>query len=259
MQKRAWLLITSLLASALLFAAQDADTLVPPDYPEALINSGREQFISHCGFCHGRDAMGGSQGLDLTRSELVANDANGELINEVLQTGRPDQGMPPFPQLDANSLAAITAFMKTQTYIAATADGGRRSVLPEDLLVGNAELGQVYFGQHCTACHSASGDLAGIGQREGLGLLMNMLYPRQAARSSATVIVTNGEAAIRGTLAYRDEFTVALRDANGIYRSFSTDRVSYHIEDPLDAHIEQLARYTDQDMHDVYAYLRSLR
>lgn len=248
-----------LLIPPLLFAAQEETPPIAPDFAEALVESGREQFISHCGFCHGRDAMGGSQGLDLTRSELVAEDQDGELIGEVLRNGRPDKGMPPLPQVDANALPAITAYIKTQRYIAQTADGGRRSVLPEDLLVGDADRGRAYFQQHCTSCHSATGDLAGIGAQEGLGLLMNMLYPRQAARDSASVVVNTAGTEFRGTLAYRDEFTIALRDAQGVYRSFAASKVQYRIDDPLEAHVEQLARYTDRDMHDVYAFLQSLR
>lgn len=251
-----WVLCLALLATAAMAASEEP---VPPDFEASLVESGREQFISHCGFCHGRDAMGGSQGLDLTRSELVAEDQAGELIAGVLRNGRPEQGMPPMPQVDAAALQAITAYIKTQRYVAQTADGGRRSVLPEDLLVGDADRGRAYFQQNCTGCHSATGDLAGIGERAGLGLLMNMLYPRQAARDSARVTVNAPGGEYRGSLAYRDEFTVALRDAEGVYRSFATDSVQYRIDDPLEAHVEQLARYTDRDMHDVYAFLQSLR
>ena len=62
-----------------------------------------------------------------------------------------------------------------------------------------------------------------------------------------------------GALEYRDEFTVAMRDDLGVYRSWSTRTVTYTIDDPLQAHVDQLGRYTDEDMHDVLAYLQSLR
>jgi cytochrome c oxidase cbb3-type subunit 3 len=58
---------------------------------------------------------------------------------------------------------------------------------------------------------------------------------------------------------YRDEFTVALTDSTGWYRSFPIDRVRVTIDDPLDAHRAQLGRYTDKDMHDVLAYLQTLK
>ena len=94
------LLLIITTSPALTFAAADDSEPPPkPDYPDALVDAGRERFISDCGFCHGRDAQGGSQGQDLTRSELVAGDENGNLIGEVVQRGRPDKGMPPFPQM----------------------------------------------------------------------------------------------------------------------------------------------------------------
>ena len=64
---------------------------------------------------------------------------------------------------------------------------------------------------------------------------------------------------IAGTLAYRDEFTIALTDATGQYRSWLARDVTFTVDNPLDAHVEQLARYTDDDMHDVLAYLQTLR
>ena len=64
---------------------------------------------------------------------------------------------------------------------------------------------------------------------------------------------------ITGRLAYRDEFTIALTDASGWYRSWSTTQVRFTVDDPLQAHVDQLAKYTDEDMHDVLAYLQTLR
>ena len=65
--------------------------------------------------------------------------------------------------------------------------------------------------------------------------------------------------AVAGSLAYRDEFTIALTDASGRYRSWRTSDVTFAIDNPLEAHVEQLARYTDDDMHNLLAYLQTLR
>ena len=134
-----------------------------------------------------------------------------------------------------------------------------------DLATGNARAGRRYFESNCTACHSAEGDLRGIAARlQGLPLLQQMLYPRQgrgggSLRSQvlATIETDDGET-ISGPLIYQDEFTIAVRDADGRYRSFSTRAIEFRIDDPLTAHREQLVRYTDQDMHDVLAYLYTL-
>ena len=107
------------------------------------------------------------------------------------------------------------------------------------------------------------GDLQGIASRQGLGLLMSMLNPgsgRGGAPAPRPILAVTTEAGERfvGELTYRDEFSIAMRDANGRWRSWLTDAVDYMVEDPLQAHIDQLALYTDEDMHDVYAYLLTL-
>lgn len=195
---------------------------MPQDYLAAAIEAGRPQFASQCGFCHGRDAAGGAGGPDLTRSTLVAEDVRGDRLGPVIRSGRPAQGMPAFALSDAE-LAAIVAFIHDQKRQVDTASGGRRSVDATDLQTGDAAAGRRYFDAACTRCHSATGDLAGVAARDqGLTLLQRMLYPSQAgrggdpARVPQTVTVTlAGGLTVTGTLAYRDEFTIALTDVSG--------------------------------------------
>jgi cytochrome c oxidase cbb3-type subunit 3 len=141
--------------------------------------------------------------------------------------------------------------------------GGRRAVDVADLQTGNLEAGRKYFDGACSKCHSPSGDLAGIAKRlQGLALLQRMLYPSPTAGapSRAKVTVTQGSGEIvSGTLAYRDEFTIALTDPSGAYRAFPARQVKFTVDDPLQAHVEQLGKYTDDDMHNVLAYLQALR
>jgi cytochrome c oxidase cbb3-type subunit 3 len=239
-------------------------TVAPQEYASELVAAGRVRFAADCGFCHGPDATGGSGGADLTRSELVAADVRGDRIGALVRAGRAEAGMPAFPALAESDLAAIVAFVHDQKTKAESATGGRRSVEVADLATGNARAGRRYFDASCTACHSASGDLAGLASRlEGLALLRRMLYPGAAPgsvgpRPTATVTTRNGEA-FTGEVASRDEFTIAVVDASGRYRSWRTDRVTIAIDDPLEAHVAQLARYTDATMHDVLAYLHTLR
>jgi cytochrome c oxidase cbb3-type subunit 3 len=226
-------------------------------------------FGAQCGFCHGRDAAGGAGGPDLTRSPLVAEDVRGDRIAPLVRAGRAAQGMPPFA-LAESDLAAVVAFIHDQKAQADTANGGRRTVDAADLQTGNAAAGQRYFEARCSRCHSATGDFAGLaGRFPPLTLLQRMLYPRPAppdqaggtpplAPQTASVTVASGQV-IEGRLAYRDEFTIALTDANGWYRSWPTAQVTFTVNDPLQAHIEQLAKYRDGDMHDVLAYLQTLR
>jgi cytochrome c oxidase cbb3-type subunit 3 len=93
-----------------------------------------------------------------------------------------------------------------------------------------------------------------------------MLYPggpgrgAKPVRAAQTVTVTLGRGeTVTGRLAYRDEFTIALTDAAGWYRSWPTAQVKFTVDDLLQGHVEQLRKYTDKDMHDVLAYLQTLR
>ena len=237
-------------------------TVTPQQYPPEQVDAGRTRFAAQCGFCHGRDTAGGEGGPDLTRSELVAADVRGDRLIPVIRSGRGT--MPPFSLSDTD-LNAIVAFIHDQKTQADTAVGGRRSVDVADLQTGNAAAGKQYFDTACARCHSASGDLAGVGARlQGLALMQRMLYPGgrggDPARVPQTVTVTlaSGQV-VTGKLAYRDEFTIALTDAGGWYRSWPATQVKFSVDDPLQAHVAQLGKYTDADMHDVLAYLQTLR
>ena len=234
----------------------------PQAFPTEQVEAGRALFAKQCGFCHGRDAMGGEGGTDLTRSTIVAEDVKGNQIGPVVRNGRPDRGMPPFPVTDTD-LGALVAFIQTQQALAGTLLGGRRSVDIADLQTGNADAGRRYFDANCTTCHSATGDLRGIAARlQGLPLLQRMLYPGggggRVAPPKVTVTTRAGET-VTGDLAYRDEFTIALTDAGGWHRSWPAKSVTFTVDDRMQAHVDQLGKYTDKDMHDVLAYLHTLK
>ena len=216
-------------------------------------------FLTQCGFCHGRDAAGGEDGPDLTRSKLVAADQGGDKIGPVIREGRPEKGMPRFSLPDAD-VAALVAFIHDQKTKAEALVGTRRGVDVKDLQTGNVEAGKAYFNGagKCASCHSPTGDLAGVAKRfEGLRLEERMLYPK-GAKAKVTVTLSSGEK-ITGEVAYQDEFTIGLRDAAHRYRSWSTKNVKFSIDAPADAHVELLAKYTDDDIHNLMAYIQTLR
>jgi cytochrome c oxidase cbb3-type subunit 3 len=226
-------------------------------YPADLVKKGNALFQQDCSFCHGHDATGGESGPDLTRSRLVREDVEGNKIGPVIRNGRPDKGMPPFDKSD-DEIASLMAFIHTQQNTMRNTKGGRKGVDPEDLRTGNVEAGKKYFNGACASCHSPSGDLAGVATRyEGLRLEMQMLYPR-APKSRVTVTLPSGQT-IAGTLAYLDEFTVALTDESGAYRSWRTRDVKYKVDEPVNAHADLLGKYTDDDIHNLMAFLQTLR
>lgn len=227
--------------------------------PEAA--AGGALFEQNCAFCHGRDAMGGETGPDLTRSKLVLSDTDGSKIAKVVHEGRVDNGkrMPSF-QFSGPEVASLEAFIHARVVAAAAMKGGRRGVDVADLQTGNVESGKKYFNGAggCAKCHSATGDLAGIARRyEGLQLEERMLYPRNS-KATVTVTTASGQT-VTGTLAYRDEFTIGLRDSDGTYKSWPVEDIKYTIDSPVDAHVELFSHYTDDDIHNLMAYLQTLR
>ena len=225
----------------------------------SLSSAGGAMFQQNCAFCHGRDAQGGETGPDLTQSRLVRRDRTGDDIAKVISEGRPDNKMPAF-NFSSQEIRSIIAFIHEREAEALSRPGGRRGVSVADLQTGNAVAGRRYFESAggCAKCHSASGDLAGIASRfEGLELEERMLYPRDA-KGALTVTLASGEK-ISGTVAYLDEFTVALRDAHGVYRSWPTSRVRYAVQAPVQAHVNLFGMYTDDDVHNLMAYLQTLK
>jgi cytochrome c oxidase cbb3-type subunit III len=221
--------------------------------------AGGSLFQQNCAFCHGRDAGGGETGPDLTRSKLVTADVGGDKIGDVVLHGRPDKGMPAF-NFSAEQVANLAAFIHSQQTKAMAQSGKRKGVDVSDLQTGNVEAGKAYFNGAggCATCHSPTGDLAGIASRyEGLQLEERMLYPKDV-KNKVTVTLPSGET-VAGTLEYQDEFTVGLKDATGTYRSWRVSDVKVKVDAPVEAHVALFPKYTDDDIHNLMAYIQTLR
>jgi mono/diheme cytochrome c family protein len=246
------------LSGLLRFLASD-DLATPAPGSNNIAETGRHLFQRNCAFCHGRDAAGGETGPDLTRSKLVLADRDGSKITEVVRNGRPEKKMPAF-NFSTEEIRSIVAFIHVTQAHASTHPGGRRGVDVADLQTGNVEAGKQYFNSTggCSKCHSVAGDLAGVASRfEGLQLEEQMLYPRNTA-SRVVVTLPSGEKTT-GVLAYLDEFTVGLRDKDGIYHSWPVSCVHYTVDAPVEAHVKLFSKYTDDDIHNLMAYLQTLR
>lgn len=233
------------------------DTAAP--HGADLAAAGGSLFQQNCAFCHGRDAGGGETGPDLTRSKLVSADVGGDKIGDVVLHGRVDKGMPAF-QLSPEQLTQLAAFIHAQQTKAMSQSGKRKGVDVADLQTGNVEAGKAYFNGAggCATCHSPTGDLAGIATRyEGLQLEERMLYPKDV-KNKVTVTLGSGET-VAGTLEYLDEFTVGLRDAAGTYRSWPVSTVKVKVDAPVEAHVALFPKYTDADIHNLMAYIQTLR
>jgi cytochrome c oxidase cbb3-type subunit III len=234
----------------------------------AAVERGSKLFASMCGFCHGADARGRS-GPDLVRSSVVLHDIKGNAIGQVVRNGRPQQGMPAF-SLSPDQISDIAAFLHSKTHGAAN----RFTYVISGLLTGDAKAGEAFFhgAGKCNTCHSPQQDLAHIASKyDPVELQARFLSPpspdypesfagkkKSLAAIGVTVKLASGES-VSGTLIDADAFDVALIDANGWYRSYPRDGVQLEIRDPLQAHRDMLPHYTDREMHNMLAYLETLK
>ena len=244
--------------------------IVPrPALDKAAIERGTGIYRAACAFCHGIDARG-AQGPDLARSLYVLNDDGGKELGAFLRVGRPDNGMPAFPNLSATDFADLSAFLGARI----AESRNRPPMDPVGIVVGNPTAGEAYFNGAggCRNCHSPTTDLKGIGSRYNPMVLQGrMLNPRVVSagrgvpvpnRTTAAVKVTvpSGQV-VSGTLVSISDFHVTLVDTAGDRRTFERDnevpRVEVH--DPAATHLELLAKYTDQDMWNLTAYLVTLK
>ncbi len=226
----------------------------------AAAERGKKFFGQSCGFCHGPDATG-ARGPDLVRSPLVAHDVNGNLIGEVIKNGRTDKGMPPLPATD-EQIADVAAFLHARAKEALESSGVPAAYPVEKLLTGSLEKGKAFFegAGGCKNCHSPTGDLAGVAKKySSIELEAHMLYP-DFKPPTATVTLANGEK-ISGVVSHLDDFSVSIRvgDKDGWNRSFARDAVKLELNDPATAHRELLPKLTQDDMHNLFAYINSLK
>ena len=82
----------------------------------------------------------------------------------------------------------------------------------------------------------------------------------QVKPTTVTVTLASGEK-VEGRLDRLDDFIVALTLADGTRRTFSTngDIPKVEIHDPLQPHKDLLRSYSDADIHNVTAYLVTLK
>ena len=238
-------------------------------FDPAMAERGRAIYSVNCAFCHGQDTRGGDSGPSLLRSQIVQEDQNGEVIGPIVRGGRPPR-MQPFNMTDAQ-IADIAAFLRS--FQIDSRDPARMK--PVNILTGDARAGEAYFGAKCASCHSPARDLKGIASRfsDPRALQQWWLLPGGGGRgragdasggtvspTTATVTLPSGRK-FDGKLSRIDEFVVSIVEADGTTQSFSrngdTPRVDVH--DPLQPHKALLRVYTDKDIHDVTAYLVTLK
>jgi cytochrome c oxidase cbb3-type subunit III len=227
----------------------------PPDPVAA--ERGEKLYTPNCAFCHGLKANG-AEGPDLVRSPLVLHDEKADLIGPLLLQGRPDKGMPAFASMTAAQVSDIAQFLHMRVELSVN----RGLYKVQNIVVGDAKAGEAYFNAHCKTCHA--NDLAHVATKFApVDLQAAFLWPasgrgRGARSTKVTIALSNGQT-ITGTVKRLDDFDVSIVDAEGAYHSWPRDRVKVEIPDPLVGHRELLAKYTDEDMHNLLSYLVTLK
>ncbi len=234
-----------------------------PSAPDAQsVERGKADFAQSCASCHAQNMAGTSKAPTLMRSSLVRHDADGSAIIGVIQSGTPDKKMPSI-QLSAAQMKDIVAFIQwsIQNYDRTSAGAPPQDYPLSNLLVGNADAGKAFFNGAggCAKCHSPTGDLAGIaGKYAPVDLQARFLMPRTRKPTNATVTLSSGEK-VTGQIRLINNFTVTIVDSTGKSQSWPVDTVKVQIEDPLQAHRDLLPKYTDADVHNMFAYLETLK
>ena len=232
-------------------------------------NRGKILFGSDCASCHGPMARGSANAPDLVRSDVVLHDRYGNDIGPYLRDKHPPVQTVRLAGLTEDQIKDLANFLHQQ--VGNTLRSGPYTKVL-NVLTGDAPAGEAYFNGAggCAKCHSPTGDLAGIASRyDAPTLQQRMLFPRtvvfgRGAMSATkpvmiTVTLPNGES-VSGTLVRIDDFDVAMRDGSGTYHSWKrTPDLKIELKDPYAAHNELLNTITDTDIHNLVAYLDTLK
>lgn len=245
---------------------------------------GEKAFGAQCGSCHGANARGGKgkTDVDLLRSPMVLDDLNGREIGEFLKFGRPEKNMPKF-DLPQSTVEDMAAFLHRQ--IVAASERGSYQKL--NVFSGNAKAGEAFFNGpvgKCSTCHSATGDMKGLAAKHGddaptiQGLIVSggagggrgrggrgrggpAAAPTFSKSATTATVTTKSGETVTGLPVEITDFVIVIQPQTGPARSFLRQgewpKVVEH--NPLQAHVDLLGKYTDDDIHNLAAYLESLK
>ena len=207
-------------------------------------------------------------GPNLLRSQVAMADQHGENITPIIHGARQAQGMPNIGlnDPDANAVAAYVRSMIGSIKGQGMPPG---ELKPLNIVVGDAAQGQAFVSAHCSSCHSGEASLDHIAgkysnprQLQSRWITGGRTSAIDAPGTKATASITTAPgASVFGTLLHIDDFLVSIQLPDGTEQSFrrtgAQPRVVLH--DPMEAHRAMMASLTDSDMHDVTAYLVTLK
>src|SRR6478735_12495835 len=257
-----------------------------PVVDQAAHDRGRALWASHCIDCHGSQARGSDTGPNIIRSKTVNFDRTaaqaGSVLGPFLKAGHPTQSQKPSASFTDAEVVDLANFLRQRVN-----DTMRGSAMftAGDVLVGNAKAGEAYFNGEggCATCHNATTrNLAGVATRipEPVDLQQRMLFPggggrgrgargaapaaagaAQPAPATPTMTITPPSGpSITGVPIEESDFYITLRDADGtLHVVRRTPALKITRNNPLQAHIDLLDRVSDTQIHDLVAYLETMK
>jgi len=267
-----------------------------PVVDQAAHDRGRALWASHCIDCHGSQARGSDTGPNIIRTKTVNFDRTsaepGSALGPFLKAGHQTQSQKPSASFTAAEVVDLAQFLRQKVN-----DTMRGSPLftAGDVLVGNAKAGETYFKGDggCATCHNpTSRNLAGVATRipEPVDLQQRMLFPGGGGRGrggrgaraggppagaaapaapgppqpapvvTTTTITRPSGAPLVGVVIEESDFYISLRDAEGtVHVVRRTPALKITRNNPLQAHIDLLDRISDTQIHDLVAYLETMK
>ena len=247
----------------------------------AQVERGGKTFAAQCASCHGANARGGKNtksDIDLLRSDYVLLDHGGREFSDFLKSGRPEKNMPKF-DLPNNESVDLAMWLHHEVTVAVE----RQSYVKLNIFSGDAKAGEAFFNGSvgkCSTCHSVTGDLKGVGQKnehdaptlQASILNGGSLFGGGRGRGgrggrgggggggggnvTATVTLKSGEQ-FTGSPRTITDFVVEIRTADGEDKTWLRDGEwpKVKLVNRMQPHIDLMLKYTDADIHNLAAYL----
>jgi cytochrome c oxidase cbb3-type subunit III len=220
---------------------------------------GKPAYLQNCAGCHGPEGRGGIA-PSLLYSGQVLDDDHGEKLTPFLKVGVPAKGMPAFGSLGDRTLTDIAEFLHLQVELYANRGTYENT---NNIMTGNPARGSAFFASNCTTCHSATGDLKGVGARfRPLDLQRAMIFPPRDGKPARAMraVVVSPAGTVEGQVTRIDDFDIVVLDAQGVVRPVRRGpRVKVSLTDPLQWHKDFAYRLKDGDMTDLVTYLGQLK
>ncbi len=239
----AFVLAALLVATELAAQLPSRAAIASSNEDDAAVELGSALFFARCARCHGLAGRGTNPATDLIRSTLVRHDQTDRKL-----ATHPDKS------LTKSQIADLRVWLRV--LLVSVAGKGNKDFL--NILTGDPKQGEQFFASHCASCHSTKGDLAGIGEKYDPSVLQSLWLNPRRSKTPRTVTVT--PPGVSGTLERIDEFRLTLKDQSGTRREIPLDDdTKVDIHDPLQPHYDLYPRLSDADVHNMTAFLATLK